>query len=416
MPKSPIPLLKKFKLRKYSNMVAGGALATIFLMAPLAYAWTLDYATFASVTAVQEGINKGYDAAQQALAKAIDKAQQDLQKQLYEKANALAGDLQNKVTSAVTDKLGAITNGPVGKLLGNAGLSVGSVTGANVPGHVDPAITNRQLAEAAAAKNPVDAITAQTKAMLENQLYDRLNVTSMLDEKPTVGTCVSGGAQCTVLTRLREMDAVALNALQATNVTAIGEYVLQGNKFNTNIIRNFYEIAGTTQQNSGPAHSMALFKALTPAPSIPLGYERAPEAADLNKSRWLSHVLIGQKNDVNLLLGAIQLGDETQQVDALSKVAKMQIARSAIMNVHNQEQHNSLNAQFRACVVRPDAQDRVGATQEQQLVHIQSLLRCSNMIQLQSRQQEMESQRLLGTMLLTLLDLYATQNQSVQKR
>ena len=102
-------------------------------------------------------------------------------------------------------------------------------------------------------------------------------------------------------------------------------------------------------------------------------------------------------------------GDSASQMDAMSKIAKVQLARGAIMNVHNEDLHNSLNSQFRACVVRPDAQDRVGATQEQQLVHIQSLMRCNNMILLQMRQQELESQRLYGAMLLTLIDLYAVQ-------
>ncbi len=405
-----IPLHQRIK---YSVL---GAVASVAFMLIPAYALVanINPAQFQAMIAQQ--VQQVENSLRQiTLAKAIDQAQQELMNKLYEKANTLTAGLQGKLNSAVSDNLNSIAGGPVGKLLGNTGLTLGNVAGAHVPGHIDPAKTQRQMGELAAIKNPVDAIATAAKITLENQMHDRLNVTSMLDEKPASGNCTTS-SNCTILTRLREMDAVSLNSLQATNVLAIGEYVLQGNKFNSNIISNFYEVAGTRKENSGTAHSNALFKALTPSPSIPLGYDRTREAADLNKSRWLSHVLIGQKNDVNLLLKAIELGEETQQVDALSKIAKMQIARSAIMNVHNPDQHNALNAQFRTCVVRPDAQDRVGATQEQQLVHIQSLLRCSNMIQLQSRQQEMETQRLLGTMLLTLLDLYATQNQSVQKR
>ena len=357
-------------------------------------------------------LQKVIDAAQQALMKKIADAQNQLMQKLHDEANKVTSGMQNKLNNAVSGEVNKITNGQVGKLMQNAGINLSNIDG--TPGKVDTQKVDQQVKSLAGLSNVADQVAAQTQIMLQNQMSDRLNVASMLDEKPASGTCTTAqGDKCTILTRLREMDAVALNSLQTTNILAVGEYVKQGNKFNGNVISNFYSVAGTNK--SSPDH-LALFKALTPSPSIPLGYERSSDAADLNKSRWLSHVLVGQKNDVNLLLDAISLGQETQQVDALSKLAKMQIARSAIMNVHNPDLHNALNGQFRACVVRPDAQDRIGATQEQQLVHIQSLLRCTNMILLQSRQQELESQRLQGTMLLTLLDLYAVQNQSAPKR
>ena len=345
---------------------------------------------------------------------AIDKAQQQLMQKIADEANKLTSGMQNKLNNAISGELNKITNGQVGKLMQNAGISLSTIDG--TPGKVNTQQVKQQVQSLIGIDNVPGQIAAQTQIMLQNQMSDRLNVTSMLDEKPASGSCTTAqGDKCTILTRLREMDAVALNSLQVTNVIAVGEYVKQGSKFNGNLVSNFYEIAGTSKSAANPDLT-ALFKALTPSPSIPLGYERSNDASDLNKSRWLSHVLVGQKNDVNMLLNAINLGQETQQVDALSKLAKIQIARSAIMNVHNPDMHNALNAQFRACVVRPDAQDRIGATQEQQLVHIQSLLRCNNMIQWQSRQQEMENQRLLGTMLLTLLDLYAAQNQPVQNK
>ncbi len=357
-------------------------------------------------------LQKAIDAAQQALMKQLAEVQNKLMQKLHDEANKLTNGMQDKLNNAISGEVNKITNGQVGKLMQNAGINLSTIDG--TPGKVDTKKIDQQVKSLAGIDNIAGQVAAQTQIMLQNQMSDRLNVTSMLDEKPASGSCTTAqGDKCTILTRLREMDAVALNSLQTTNVLSVGEYVRQGNKFNGNIISNFYEIAGTTKSNP---NATALFKALTPSPSIPLGYERSADAADLNKSRWLSHVLVGQKNDVNLLLNAVALGEETQQVDALSKLAKMQIARAAIMNVHNPDLHNALNGQFRACVVRPDAQDRIGATQEQQLVHIQSLLRCNNLIQLQSRQQELESQRLLGTMLLTLLDLYAAQNQSVQKR
>ena len=233
----------------------------------------------------------------------------------------------------------------------------------------------------------------------------------MLDEKPASGSCTTAqGDKCTILTRLREMDAVALNDLQRQNIAAVGLQISSGGgNWANNLLQNVYLKAGTAIQNPD---SPKLVQFLTPSHSIPLGFERANDAANLDKSMWLANAIIGSKNDVQFLTSSLSNKDEKQQVDAMSKVAKIQLARSAIMNVHNQSLHNSLNAQFRACVVRPDAQDRIGATQEQQLVHIQSLLRCTNMILLQTRQQELESQRLSGAILLTLLDLYAVQQPS----
>ena len=101
------------------------------------------------------------------LAKAIDKAQQELTNKLYEKANTLTAGLQGKLNSAVSDNLNSIAGGPVGKLLGNTGLTLGNVAGAHVPGHIDPATTQRQMGELAAIKNPVDAIATAAKITLE---------------------------------------------------------------------------------------------------------------------------------------------------------------------------------------------------------------------------------------------------------
>lgn len=412
MSTSSNPLLKKFKLRKLSNMAVGGVLATTVLLLPFAWAGLLDSATY--MTGV--GLQKAELIAQQTLAKSIDQAQQELQNKLAEKANTLAAGLQSKITSAVSDKLGAITNGAVGKLMSNAGVTMANVAGPGVPGHVDPATTQKQMAELATIKNPVDAIAAQTKFQLENQLHDRLNVTSMLDEKPGAGTCKSApGDKCTILIALREQDAIAMEDLQSVSLAAVGFQLSRGSSFEKAILDEVYVQAGTTTKEPDTSKVVTF---LTPSHSIPLGFERNPKtAADLRKSMWLSQVMVGAKNDVQFLSDmAVSASDTAGQLDAMAKLAKVQLARSAIMNVHNENLHNSLNSQFRACVVRPDAQDRIGATQEQQLVHIQSLLRCGNMIHLQQRQQDMETQRLLGTMLLTLLDLYAVQEPGAKKQ
>ena len=343
--------------------------------------------------------------AQELLMKEIDKAQQKLLNDLHAKANTLADGLKGKLQNAVTDKLGVITGGPVGKLLTNAGLSMNNVSGPGVAGHIDPKITERQLTEVAAVKNPVDAIATQTKIMLENQLHDRFNVSSVLNEKPASGNCTTTSTNCTILTRLREYDAVALNNLQKINFGAIRSQVEQEASWAATLLQDTYKLVGTTTIN--------VLAFLTPSQSIALGFEPNPAtAANLEKSALLAQIMIGAKNDAPFLAKQAQDnlgGDAAKQLNAMSKIAKVQLARGAIMNVHNEAQQASFNAQFRACVVRPDPQDSIAATAEQQLVNIQSLLRCGNMIQLQQRQQDLETQRLLGTMLLTLLDLYAVQ-------
>ncbi len=339
------------------------------------------------------------------LAKAIDQAQQELMNKLYEKANTLTAGLQGKLNSAVSDKLNSIAGGPVGKLLGNAGLTLGNVAGANVPGHIDPATTQRQMGELAAIKNPVDAIATAAKITLENQMHDRLNVTSMLDEKPASGNCTTTTSNCTILTLLREQDAKSVNELQMANVNAMGAQLSVSGPWDAVLLKNVYALAGKSDKE--------VVAFLTPSNSIPLGYDKNAETAlTLQKSRWLSQVIVGTKNDMQFITESELPKDgssDAAQVATMSKMAKTQLARGAIMNVNNDAMHTAMNSTFRACVVRPDAQDRVGATQEQQLVHLQSLQRCTNMILLQLRQQEMESQRIQGAMLLTLLDLYAVQ-------
>lgn len=332
-------------------------------------------------------------------------AQKERLEELTRQANTISDGIKNGLPNAVQARIDSITNGPVGTLLRNAGLSITNVTGPAAVGHVDPDTTKRQMTEIGAVTNPVSAITAQTKITLENKLHDRLNVTSMLDEKPANSRCKTTTTNCTILTMLREYDDVALTDLQKVNIGAVAYQVEQKGMWSSAVLNQVYMLVGTDTFN--------VLSFLTPSHSIPLGFDRnAATAATLDKSMWLSQVMVGGKNDAQFLAKEMQNSkgaDTAGQIDAMAKIAKVQLARGAIMNVHNENLHLSLNAQFRACVVRPDVQDRVGATQEQQLVHIQSLLRCSNMIQLQQRQQEMESQRLLGTMLLTLLDLYAVQ-------
>ena len=388
---------------KLKKPLAISMLAIASIM-PISSANAFGIDTGAIVTAINNA-----QIADKIVQQAIDKAQQQLMQKIADEANKLTSGMQNKLNNAISGELNKITNGQVGKLMQNAGISLSTIDG--TPGKVNTQQVKQQVQSLIGIDNVPGQIAAQTQIMLQNQMSDRLNVTSMLDEKPASGSCTTAqGDKCTILTRLREMDAVALNDLQRQNIAAIGLQISTGGgTWTTNLLQNVYSNAGTNMKDPD---TVKLVQFLTPSHSIPLGYERAKDAADLTKSMWIANTIIGSKNDVQFLTAGLSNRDEKQQVDAVSKVAKIQIARSAIMNVHNPALQTSLNAQFRACVVRPDAQDRIGATQEQQLVHIQSLMRCNNMILLQTRQQELETQRLLGTMLLTLLDLYAVQQPS----
>jgi len=152
---------------------------------------------------------------------------------------------------------------------------------------------------------------------------------------------------------------------------------------------------------------------LTPENSIPLGYDKDLTVThNLERARILSDVIAGSKNDINIMARTdlSKLGrDDASQVDAMSKLAKVQLARNAIINVHNEQLHDTLNSQFKACVARPDNQDVVGNSLEQHMVALQSLQRCTNLALLQMQQRELEAQRLQGAILLTLLDIYAVQ-------
>ena len=255
--------------------------------------------------------------------------------------------------------------------------------------------------------NPTDAIAAQTALMIKNQISDRMSVSSMLDEKPN-GTCTSTSAdKCTVLMILREQDARSLNALFKENISAArSEVEGQKGSWSTTVLKALQAKVGNSDAK--------LLQYLTIPPALPIGFEAdAQSNQQLADARLLSFVLVGSKNDLQFAASSIldvnNKDNSLEQMNAISKIAKIQLARNAILNVNNEQTRASFNAQFRACVVRPDIRDTVGSTQEQHLVNIQSLLRCNNLILLQARQQEMESQRLQAITLLTLLDLYAVQ-------
>ena len=244
---------------------------------------------------------------------AIDKAQQQLMQKIADEANKLTSGMQNKLNNAISGELNKITNGQVGKLMQNAGISLSTIDG--TPGKVNTQQVKQQVQSLIGIDNVPGQIAAQTQIMLQNHMSDRLNVTSMLDEKPASGSCTTAqGDKCTILTRLREMDAVALNDLQRQNIAAIGLQISTGGgTWTTNLLQNVYSNAGTNMKDPD---TVKLVQFLTPSHSIPLGYEPAKGAADLTKSMWVANTIIGSKNDVQFLTAGLSNRDEKQQVDS----------------------------------------------------------------------------------------------------
>lgn len=325
--------------------------------------------------------------------------------------------LSNQLDSAISGALSQSTQNTMNKVLGGGLSDTLSRSGTNMseidgkPGKVNARDVNEQTSKLKDVKNPVDAITKQTELQLQNQMKDRLNVSSLLDEKPKTGSCQSvSGDKCTILKLLREKEAMSLQKLHNQSLAALTLYTtVSGNQWHTVL----WQTVKQSGLMGGGSEMQKLLNFLTAENSIPLGYDKDMSVThNLNRARILSDVIAGSKNDVNLFSFKEMEAkgvDNAAQVDAMSKLAKVQLARNAIINVHNEQLHDTLNSQFKACVARPDNQDVVGNSVEQHLVAMQSLQRCTNLALLQMQQRELEAQRLQGAMLLTLLDIYAVQ-------
>ena len=317
----------------------------------------------------------------------------------------LNSDALNMASRAVQNATRDAQSGAVSRALQQNGTSYSNIN--NTIGHISTDYASQQFDSIKQAKNVLDAVTMQTSITLENQLRDRLNVGSFLDEKPANGQCTTIAAdKCTVLKLLREKEAVSLQKLHNQAIFSGNLYAEIGSQWQAYLLDNV-KTAGTSKEQ--------IVGFLTAENSIPLGYDKSQDQTkvhNLSRARLLADVIAGTKNDINILAIDEMRGmnqDLAPQLDAMSRLAKVQLAKTAIMNVHNDQLHDAMNNQFKACVGRPDAQDTVGGTSEQHLVQIQALLRCNNLIAMQSQQRELESQRLQGAILLTLLDIYAVQ-------
>lgn len=317
----------------------------------------------------------------------------------------LNSDALNMASRAVQNATRDAQSGAVSRALQQNGTSYSNIN--NTIGHISTDYASQQFDSIKQAKNVLDAVTMQTSITLENQLRDRLNVGSFLDEKPANGQCTTIAAdKCTVLKLLREKEAVSLQTLHNQSIFSGNLASEIGSQWQAYLIESV-KSKGTSKEQ--------LVSFLTAENAIPLGYDKNQDPSkthNLSRARLLADVIAGSKNDLNILAFSDlrQMNqDSSFQIDAMSRLAKVQLAKTAIMNVHNDQLHDAMNNQFKACIGRPDAQDTVGGTTEQHLVQIQALLRCNNLISMQSQQRELEAQRLQGAILLTLLDIYAVQ-------
>lgn len=349
-----------------------------------------------------------FTAFQSQLAGAINNQIAQAQK-IFQLSNQLDSAISGALSQSTQNTMNKVLGGGLSDTLSRSGTSMSEIDGK--PGKVNARDVNEQTTKLKEVKNPVDAITKQTELQLQNQMKDRLNVSSLLDEKPKTGSCQSvSGDKCTILKLLREKEAMSLQKLHNQSLAALTLYTtVSGNQWHTVL---WQTVKKSALMGSG-SEMQKLLNFLTAENSIPLGYDKDLSVThNLNRARILSDVIAGSKNDVNLFSFKEMEAkgvDNAAQVDAMSKLAKVQLARNAIINVHNEQLHDTLNSQFKACVARPDNQDVVGNSVEQHLVAMQSLQRCTNLALLQMQQRELEAQRLQGAMLLTLLDIYAVQ-------
>jgi len=341
-------------------------------------------------------------------------AQMEAMYEIAEFENTINSVITTNANQLMTQTFSVIQANEVGAAIARTGLDLQTLSNRG-PGKTPVTTTQNQINSAANntnIKNPLDAITFQTVTMLQNQAQDRLNVLSFLDSKPSSANCISlpnNPEKCTILISLREKEAIAFNDIYLRSLAPV---LSQSQNKTDELLAQVYKEAGVTNNTGAREETRRVLTYLT-MPNSTIGFDRnAASAPDTNRANTIASVITGSKNQLDIMARSVLGQNENfaqKQLDAFSKIAKVQLARSVMLNAHSDAMHTALNAQFRACVGRPDIVDQVGASEEQHLVNIQALLRCNNLMLLQQRQQEAENQRIQASILLTLLDIYAVQ-------
>lgn len=265
--------------------------------------------------------------------------------------------------------------------------------------------------------NPTAAIVQQTILDLEHRQLDSMNVVSYFDQPVSGAFACKTQAKCTIIMALQESGAAHVDRLQK-EVVDRGQYWLQAKQDKNRAIADaFYDNvweqglpAGTDKTKRASVPEFAKF--LSPAPMIPVAFshDESRGALTVTQGSVLADVLLGVNEMIELsdYSATIDSNAKATQAKIMTRFARSQLARSAMVAVTSRELSDSMNSEFRACVVRPNQTDAIGASVQQHLVNVQYLLRCSNMSLLHMRRIQMEQSRLLATMLATMLDQMST--------
>lgn len=118
---------------------------------------------------------------QSQLAGAINNQIAQAQK-IFQLSNQLNSALAGRLPQATQQTMNKVLGGGLSDTLSCSGTTMAEIDGK--PGKVNAREVNEQTTGLKEVDNPVDAITKQTELQLQNQMRDRLNVSSLLDEKP----------------------------------------------------------------------------------------------------------------------------------------------------------------------------------------------------------------------------------------
>lgn len=255
-----------------------------------------------------------------------------------------------------------------------------------------------------------DAIKRQLQAAEKIRLDEQSNLAVYLDAAVGTVPCKSSG-KCTILKYLQEQVANQVDTLQKDVVDAGAFWLSPNNKMAAPTLFNssIYKIGFSDKKGIDP---QAISSFLSPAPMIPAGFEPdySKGALTPERAKVLGDALVGL-SDFRDYMNADELrstpGGRIVQAKIMTRFARMQLARHAIMQVNHKSVSDAMNVEFKACVIRPNKEDSVGAHMTQHLVNIQQLLKCTNLSLMHMRRLQMEQSRLLGAILATQLDQWA---------
>ena len=331
------------------------------------------------------------------------------------KVDDMTSSLMNNFTDNFT-KFNKLTEGAADKLMGelaNAGkLKLGANgQAAEGDGLSKPDQIANDLMGLKNSKTVPDMLLGIAQKEQKIRLDEQANLAVYLDSAVGNVPCKQGAGRCTILKYLQEQVAGQVDKLQSDVVDAGAFWIDPKTKMSSPTLFSsaIYNIGFTDKTGKDPK-SISSF--LSPAPMIPAGFEPdyTKGALTPERAKVLGDALVGL-SDFRDYMNAEEFrttpGGRIVQAKIMTRFARMQLARHAIMQVNHKSVSDAMNVEFKACVIRPNKEDAIGAHPNQHLVNIQQLLKCNNLSLMHMRRIQMEQSRLMGAMLATLLDQWA---------